>query len=769
MTLLWQAPLAIALWLCLINWPVPPGVGLDASWQQMLVDAWQERRRFGPDFIFTYGPSGALFVNNYLPGLVGTKILFEIVGKLFVAIALVDVCARLPIVRRAILAVALLLLGWTYVDPLLIFVIVLVTLAWLLPASASFTRVAIGVAVLTVVGLAKLTFLVLATVCVACAAIVTAATGHVRRAAFIAAGWMAALIVGWLAAGQRLGDVPEYFRLSREISAGYADAMYIDETWPIFGLGVALLVVHAAWLLWFLRRAGLRAETLVTAACLAVSIGMTWKLGFIRADRHVVAFFAYSIWLVAAAPALTAGRVPIVFVVLATALSTAGLTLALADDAANVPSRTWQRVALGAATLTSIGDQPARFERGATRAAWTERLPNVRQEVGIRSIDYVGDNQALVFLNGLTYRPRPVPQSYVVYTPALATKNFEFIQSARRPEYILTSLHPIDGRFGGQYDAMLMAELPRRYEGVLVENGQLLLKQRAQQPAAGALALTSIVDRAVHLGEDVTLPPDRTHALWLEVDAHPSLRGGLRSYLYKPAGLTLTTLDDGKRRTTFRLVAGIGRAGFIVQPPLFDGTDVEALMKGEIGRWLTGFTIDVAPGAQAYWEGPLRVRISRLEGLPLRSKSPFAVLVEKAVTNLQPEDVTSSIEWRLMLDAEPMLFLHAPGAVTFRPPAGQRQVAGRFGILDGAYEGENRTDGVEFSVAVVRAGGAEEIVFARTLQPLTREGDRGPQSFAIDLPADPDLRVIIRTGLGVEGDAQWDWSYVSALRFTSHD
>src|SRR5207302_8581492 len=110
----------------------------------------------------------------------------------------------------------------------------------------------------------------------------------------------------------------------------------------------------------------------------------------------------------------------------------------------------------------------------------------------------------------------------------------------RRPEYVLAELQPIDSRFGGTDESWLTAELPRRYEPVLFEHGLLLLKQRQPQPPARPLALTPVDDRDVASGARVDLPADRTQALWLEVDARPTIAGRLRSALYKPAPLGIT-------------------------------------------------------------------------------------------------------------------------------------------------------------------------------------------------------------------------------------
>ena len=92
----------------------------------------------------------------------------------------------------------------------------------------------------------------------------------------------------------------------------------------------------------------------------------------------------------------------------------------------------------------------------------------------------------------------------------------------------------------------------------------------------------------------------------------------------------------------------------------------------------------------------------------------------------------------------------------------------QFGILDQAYI-DGRTDGVEFSISIVRnSPDAEQRVWSAILKPLTHPDDRGTHRFAIDLPDDV-ARVIVRTGPGPAGSNAWDWSYLSRLRFESRE
>jgi hypothetical protein len=423
-------------------------------------------------------------------------------------------------------------------------------------------------------------------------------------------------------------------------------------------------------------------------------------------------------------------------------------------------------MAFAATQLGSFGEARRRFEQASAAAEAGLQLPAVRAEVANGSIDVVGDKAALILYNGLNYRPRPIFQSYVAYTPALLQKNFEFIQSDRRPDYFLAELQPIDGRFGGSYDSWLTAELPRRYEPVLSERGMLLLRQRRPQPPAHPLALKQLYERDVAFGERVDLPADRTHALWLEIDARPTMIGQLRSAFYKPAPLTITVSDEFSDRT-YRLVAPVAAAGFIVQPMLSTTTELNAFVAGRVSDWTKGFTVDAPPRAKRYWRSA-HVRLSRLDDIPLSPVTAPSVFEQTGVTDIRPESVRSSVEWRVSEQPETRLLLHAPGDISFRPPPGRRRFTGEFGIFDGAYI-DGRTDGVEFSISVVRnSADVEQRVWNVILTPMTDPDDRGTHRFAIDLPDDV-ARVIVRTGPGPSGSNAWDWSYLSRLRFESRE
>jgi len=72
---------------------------------------------------------------------------------------------------------------------------------------------------------------------------------------------------------------------------------------------------------------------------------------------------------------------------------------------------------------------------------------SVINKIGTKTIDVYPWNIQLLLENKLNYTPRPILQSYTVYTPYLEQMNFEFYNSSRAPEFVIYDFAAIDGRY----------------------------------------------------------------------------------------------------------------------------------------------------------------------------------------------------------------------------------------------------------------------------------------------------------------------------------
>src|SRR5262249_26204758 len=110
-------------------------------------------------------------------------------------------------------------------------------------------------------------------------------------------------------------------------------------------------------------------------------------------------------------------------------------------------------------------------------------LPRIRSRVGERPVDLLSYAQGFLFLNHLTWSPRPVLQSYSASSPNLARVNAEHFRSERAPDFVVLALAPVDGRLPALEDGPALLAILRRYHPVLVERG-LVLVERNREPTA---------------------------------------------------------------------------------------------------------------------------------------------------------------------------------------------------------------------------------------------------------------------------------------------
>ncbi|MCF3648884.1 hypothetical protein [Synoicihabitans lomoniglobus] len=113
--------------------------------------------------------------------------------------------------------------------------------------------------------------------------------------------------------------------------------------------------------------------------------------------------------------------------------------------------------------------------------------------------------------------------------------------------------------------------------------------------------------------------------------------------------------------------------------------------------------------------------------------------------------------------------IHAPGHMhtTAGLPGRAAEFHGGFGLFDGSFSDPQRaTDGATFRVLGVKIDGSLTTLFARTLDPVNRESDRGEQMFHVRVAQDiVELR--LEVDAGPHGINSFDWTYWSDLRWVN--
>jgi hypothetical protein len=163
---------------------------------------------------------------------------------------------------------------------------------------------------------------------------------------------------------------------------------------------------------------------------------------------------------------------------------------------------------------------------------------------------------------------------------------------------------------------------------------------------------------------------------------------------------------------------------------------------------------DPGPFGDNSWDWSYVTHVSLQSGLAPRGSTPVFNRVPVALSGNAP--VATAIGDR------PVTLMHVPAGITFARTAGDRRVHLEFGFMPGAYTGDGRTPGADFVAELVEAGGTAREIFRRTLDPVARTADRGPQSAVVELPAGATGdRIRLRTEPVRGAGHSWGWTYFS--------
>jgi hypothetical protein len=80
-----------------------------------------------------------------------------------------------------------------------------------------------------------------------------------------------------------------------------------------------------------------------------------------------------------------------------------------------------------------------------------------------------------------------------------------------------------------------------------------------------------------------------------------------------------------------------------------------------------------------------------------------------------------------------------------------------YGISEGAWSGDRRTDGVCFRIRAIDAQGGATTLHERCLTPVEREADRTEQRVSVRAAAASAVTIVFETDCRVT--CSYDWSY----------
>ncbi|WP_221032943.1 hypothetical protein [Actomonas aquatica] len=767
-------PGEVLLWLLLtllaLTLPQKPLLELDSSWRQALAYFFQRDYQFGTEVVFTYGPLGFLLGNTYVGLYFYAYVAFQVAFSAIAAGLIVHMARPLSGVARFAYFTFFILWGVGYGDAL--HMIVIAFCGWnavkALAEGRSPRPVLLGL-FLAFLAVIKFTNLLFAGFVVAVAVGFGLVRGERRAALWLLGCFGLGFLALWVACGQSLLNLPAYVLHSLDVSSGYQAAMGLPtprgETGYASQLTLAFLTfaMLGAYLVWHALTQPDRLRSAALVLILAAFLFLNWKHGFVRADGHMLGFFYCALVPAVAFPALfgeTLARrrwVPRVALGLAAFFCLSGMRGTFTSNIDYAPNITNEKLQYNLQYL--LDWDRFRGDLGGQLDHWRREgeLEKTKQLVGDASLDVLGYEQAIALFNNFNYTPRPIFQSYSVYTPKLTELNAEFITSERAPEFLLLKLQTIDERPLLMDDSQLMAFFPHLYTFKLLEKDFYLFQRRAEHAPIESLRPRRLRTLDLEIGQPLSLSEYGDRHLWIEIDLPFSLTGKARSFLYKPPFVHLEVTDVAGEIFNYRLPLTSARAGFQINPLVLDFESYLEAHGGKNPHLVKSVRLVVDKADRHYFADTALVSLSSLQPTALKQEYEKQLEREKfSMFSELPLDFSSATApSKLKIDGREALVMHAPSLMTFPFRAGTQHIRGAHGYPPGAYTNGGETDGALFRI-LWTDGTEERELYARELQPFTNEADRGLVDFDVstaDLPAGT-----LRFEISIRDHPAWDWT-----------
>jgi len=607
----------------------PTEISLDPSWQQALAEAAKSRLQAGVDYVFTYGPLGFLmdsivsgpgrFFNTHYDGaLFYYQMAWEVAAALFLSLAFMMVFYRLgSTLEKAVFAAVAILALPISKDALYLVSLVGVTVLVVRDYSGRFWAVCAALFFLAVVALMKFTFFLTAGVCVAAILVAVRHDRSWKGAAGTAALYAAFVALLWITAGQSPLNFPQYLKNSLRIAAGYDGAMAIYGPSSVLISAVCILALTAAMAAISAFARPFEVTRFAASAVIVCGVFVAWKAGFVRQDLHTLIFFTVA----AAAPFLfprppgrssrlkAAFTVLVLAQVLLAALGAYPSGRLMGYTARNLLRKRADHLAANANTLLSPRMTKRRLEIDLHRLRKQNAVPAVREIVKDQAVDLLSCDQALLFLNDLNWRPRPVFQSYSAYTPELVAMNAAFFRGAAAPDFVVIRLWPIDSHYAMMEDAGALEVILRDYAPVRLEKGYLLF-QRQETPVPAPAEPGQTLARAVGPDDWVSVSEAAGACRLLRVTVDYSFAGRLRKFFYKAPPVFMYVRTTAGNTHSYRMIPGMAVGGFIITPFIRNQKDLVTWCAGGPLDAVDSVRISVDRRDMIYFNAPFSVEIS---------------------------------------------------------------------------------------------------------------------------------------------------------------
>lgn len=595
----------------------------------------------------------------------------------------------------------------------------------------------------------------------------TQPSGHVPAVA--ANAFAVTLVVGWLLAGQPAADLAPWLGHGlRPAAMRYQAAAWSGVT---LACGLVTFASILAMLAGTVRGSATKQREVVPALFAAGSLYLAWRRATGDPSSGPQLFFAAAVVAALGWMAFRLSPSPRRWLTGAGAASVLAAVVGLCTVEPAIITEPLinlnRKVVANLTALTHPSTWAKSLEESFRGSASLFTFPRIKAATAGQRTDLLGNATAYALVNGLNYAPRPGAQSYRVGDPKLAARDAAYYAGPNAPQFVVQRLQAFDRGLPPLEAGPAQLALYAGYDFQFEENGFVLWRRRPGATTSPVLG-QPVWKTDAAWDQPVTLPVEPGRAYWLTVRAHRSAWGWVKRQLLFPADPVLLLHDSEGGALSYRAAPENLAMGFLLSPLFRSESDLIRYQAGEAPAVIREITLQKPVDRAGDFSGSVEIALHEVPPPAVSGlkESAEAFAQRFRVADRLPVAVTSYYPpQKTVTNGKEVLLAHPDSSIEFPVRAGDASLTGSFGLLDGAYQNGNATDGVEFVVEYVPARGAATVLWRRYLDPFATPADRGVQTFSVTLPQPASGRVILRTQNLPGHNAAWDWSMWTDLRF----
>lgn len=598
-----------------------PNEGLDNSWALAMNAAISNNLIIGKDILFTFGPYASIVTKLYSPET-DSLMLFgaSILGAGY-SLSLLVLIKNVSFIWSLLLYVVM--AGIVYfIDPIFItFPLLLAIIFYRLTLpdtdcfSLNFTKkqeisFSLLFIPLGLLCLIKGSYLIICVSIVILSSVYLKYKNKITLSILLIVVPILSAIIMWIVAGQPIMAIIYYALNLLPIISGYTDAMSINGNM----YEIVLYLISSSIILYMLITVKKRSESskYYLLVVYALVLFIMFKGGFVRHDGHAIM----------AVTGLVVVTITLKYVMkhvlFPYALLMSFITWGVTDKnyyntSTEAVFNNMYKVIHDARKGFKLRiNDPEYFENlykeNFNEIKSTYKIPELQGSSNIYSY-----SQAYLLASKNDWNPRPVFQSYSVYSPYLAENNRDHLLKANSPDNIVFNIEPIDNRLPSLEDGVSWPVLIRNYKPFMMDEKFLYLKKNTVKP--NEVKEVNTYEKKMKLGE-VFYMPDTTDVLFSKIIVKPTFFGLFKGLVYKREQLEIEIEMRNENIKKYRYIPSMGESGFIISPLIESTKEFSLLFSNEDilqDKNVRSIKINVLEGFGSSWSDDLTIVLSRLE------------------------------------------------------------------------------------------------------------------------------------------------------------